>query len=145
MRVIVQRVEKASVSVEGRITGEIGRGLLALVGFRDGDGPDELAWMAGKLPALRIFADPEGRMNRDVRDAGGELLIVSQFTLYGDVSKGRRPSFIEAAAPERARALYDEFVDLCRAGVVPVATGEFGAVMKVSLVNDGPVTLMLER
>lgn len=141
----MQRVEKASVSVEGRITGEIGRGLLALVGFRDGDGPDELAWMAGKLPALRIFADPEGRMNRDVRDAGGELLIVSQFTLYGDVSKGRRPSFIEAAAPERARALYDEFVDLCRAGVVPVATGEFGAVMKVSLVNDGPVTLMLER
>jgi D-tyrosyl-tRNA(Tyr) deacylase len=145
VRVIVQRVEKASVSVEGRITGEIGRGLLALVGFRDGDGPDELTWMAGKLPALRLFADSEGRMNRDVREVGGEMLIVSQFTLYGDVRKGRRPSFIEAAAPERARSLYDEFVNLCRAGVVPVATGEFGAVMKVSLVNDGPVTLMLER
>ena len=141
----MQRVEKASVSVEGRITGEIGRGLLVLVGFQESDGPEELGWMAGKLPGLRIFADSEGRMNLDVREAGGEMLIVSQFTLYGDVRKGRRPSFVEAAAPERARALYDDFVDLCRTGVVPVATGEFGAAMKVSLVNDGPVTLMLER
>lgn len=145
MRVVVQRVSRASVRVEGKATGEIGRGLLVLVGFRDGDGPVELEWMAKKLWGLRIFADMEGRMNRDVREVGGEMLVVSQFTLYGDASRGRRPSFVEAAGPEDARRLYAEFVDVCRSGSVPVATGEFGAKMEVSLVNDGPVTLVLER
>jgi D-tyrosyl-tRNA(Tyr) deacylase len=145
MRAVVQRVSGAAVRVEGRVVGEIDRGLLVLVGFATGDERSALEWMAGKIRALRIFEDGEARMNRDVAETGGELLIVSQFTLYGDVSKGRRPSFVHAAPPEEAGRLYEEFVDICRTGTVPVATGEFGARMEVSLVNDGPVTLVLER
>jgi len=119
--------------------------LLVLVGFREGDGAEALDWVAGRLAGLRVFPDGEGRMNLDVAQAGGEMLIVSQFTLYGDVTRGRRPSFVDAADPAVARRLYDEFVQVCRRGVVPVATGEFGARMEVSLVNDGPVTLVIER
>jgi len=145
MRAVVQRVSGAQVRIDGRTVGEIGSGLLVLVGFGSDDARDSLEWMAGKVCSLRIFRDEEGRMNRDIVQAGGELLIVSQFTLYGDVSRGRRPSFVHAAKPDEARKLYEEFVDICRSGVVPVATGEFGARMEVSLVNEGPVTLVLER
>lgn len=145
MRAVVQRVSRAAVEVDGRVVGEIGLGLLVLVGFRAADGRAELEWMAGKIQGLRVFGDDRGRMNRDIVEAGGELLVVSQFTLYGDVSRGRRPSFVQAADPDDARRLYEEFVDLCRTGVVPVATGEFGARMDVSLVNQGPVTLVIER
>lgn len=145
MKAVVQRVSRAAVEVNGRTSGSIGGGLLVFVGFAGGDGREQLEWMAAKLRGLRIFPDEDGRMNRDVVEAGGELLIVSQFTLYGDVTRGRRPSFVAAAEPEEARRLYDEFVDIVRAGVVPVATGVFGARMDVSLVNDGPVTLVIER
>lgn len=145
MKAVVQRVSNASVSVGGNTVGQIERGLLVLVGFTEGDGRDQMEWMATKLKGLRIFSDSEGRMNLDVAQVGGELLLVSQFTLYGDVSRGRRPSFVTAAEPNEARRLYDEFVEVCRRGVVPVATGEFGARMEVSLINDGPVTLVLER
>lgn len=145
MKAVVQRVLNASVSVGGKTVGQIQRGLLVLVGFTEGDGRDQMEWIAGKLKGLRIFSDSEGRMNLDVAQVGGELLLVSQFTLYGDVSRGRRPSFVTAADPDEARRLYDEFVEVCRRGVVPVATGEFGARMEVSLINDGPVTLVLER
>ncbi|MBT8479898.1 MAG: D-tyrosyl-tRNA(Tyr) deacylase [Gemmatimonadetes bacterium] len=145
MKAVVQRVSRASVSVDGDPVGVIGKGLVVLVGFAEGDGRAQMEWMAGKVQGLRIFPDAEGRMNRDLREVGGEMLIVSQFTLYGDVSRGRRPSFIGAAHPDEARLLYDEFVDVCRGGVVPVATGRFGARMEVSLVNDGPVTLVVER
>jgi len=145
MRVVVQRVRQAEVSVEGRSVGSIGQGLLVLVGFAPGDGRGEMEWMAGKLRGLRVFPDADGRMNLDVGEVGGELLLVSQFTLYGDVAKGRRPSFIGAAPPEEAERLYAEFVDICRTGTIPVATGEFGAGMAVSLVNDGPVTLVIDR
>ena len=145
MRIVLQRVSRARVTVEGRVTGEIGRGLLLLAGFTDGDSEDALAWMADKVVGLRIFADDEGKMNRSVQEVGGGLLVVSQFTLYGDTRKGRRPSFIDAARPEIAIPLYERFVELLRATGRPVATGEFGAMMDVELVNDGPVTLILER
>ena len=145
MKAVVQRVLNASVSVGGNTVGQIERGLLVLVAFTEGDGRGQMEWMAAKLKGLRIFSDSEGRMNLDVAQVGGELLLVSQFTLYGDVSRGRRPSFVTAAEPNEARRLYDEFVEVCRRGVVPVATGEFGARMEVSLINDGPVTLVLER
>lgn len=145
MRIVLQRVSRARVTVEGRVTGEIGRGLLLLAGFTDGDSEDALAWMADKVVDLRIFPDDEGKMNRSVQEAGGGLLVVSQFTLYGDTRKGRRPSFIDAARPEIAIPLYERFVALLRATGLPVGTGEFGAMMDVELVNDGPVTLILER
>ncbi len=146
MRVVLQRVSGASVTVEGRVVGEIGRGLLLLAGFTAGDGEEELRWMADKVTGLRIFPDDEGKMNRDLGEAGGGILVVSQFTLYGDARKGRRPSFVDAAPPERAVPLYERFVALLRERVAgPVETGEFGAMMKVALVNDGPVTLVLER
>jgi D-aminoacyl-tRNA deacylase len=145
VRVVLQRVARARVAVEGRTTGEIERGLLLLVGFTDGDGEEALAWMAAKVAELRIFPDREGRMNRSVADVGGSVLVVSQFTLYGDARKGRRPSFVAAARPETAVPLYERFVELLRAAGLPVATGEFGAMMEVELVNDGPVTLILER
>ncbi|HYR09407.1 MAG TPA: D-aminoacyl-tRNA deacylase [Longimicrobium sp.] len=145
MRIVLQRVSRARVTVEGRVTGEIGRGLLLLAGFTDGDTEDALAWMADKVVGLRIFPDDEGKMNRSVQEIGGGLLVVSQFTLYGDTRKGRRPSFIDAARPEIAIPLYERFVDLLRATGLPVGTGEFGAMMDVELVNDGPVTLILER
>jgi D-tyrosyl-tRNA(Tyr) deacylase len=145
MRIVLQRVTRARVAVGERVTGEIGPGLLLLVGFTEGDGEDALAWMAEKVAGLRIFADDEGKMNRSVQDAGGGLLVVSQFTLYGDARKGRRPSFVEAARPEVAIPLYERFLQMLRAMGLPVQTGEFGAMMQVELVNDGPVTLILER
>jgi len=126
--------------------GEIGAGHLLLVGFRAGDGEEQMAWMADKVVGLRVFPDAEGRMNLGLDEAGGDLLVVSQFTLYGDARKGRRPSFVKAAPPELATRLYDRFVTLLRQRAPGrVETGEFGAMMAVELVNDGPVTLVLER
>jgi len=145
MRAVLQRVARAEVRIDGEVCGRIGQGLTALVGFQSSDGEAELRWMADKIRQLRIFRDAEGRMNRSVEEVEGELLIVSQFTLYGDVRKGRRPSFVHAAPPEEAEALYDRFVDMCREGTIPVATGRFGAMMDVDLINDGPVTLVIER
>ncbi|MFQ5689964.1 MAG: D-aminoacyl-tRNA deacylase [Gemmatimonadota bacterium] len=145
MRAVVQRVARAEVRVEGRRVGGIERGLLVLVAFAEADAPETLSWMAGKLWELRIFPDAAGRMNRSTREVEGSLLVVSQFTLYGDVSRGRRPSFVGAARPEVARARYDEFVRECRAAGGPVETGVFGAMMEVELINDGPVTLVVER
>lgn len=145
MRVVVQRVSRADVRVDGSEVGSIGPGLLVLVGFTTGDGPQQVEWMADKVVGLRIFADDEGKMNRDVREAGGAVLAVSQFTLYGDVRKGRRPSFVDAAPPEIAEPLYESFVDAVRGKGLTVATGVFGAVMDVSLVNDGPVTMVIDR
>lgn len=145
MRTVLQRVARARVTVGGRVTGEIGRGLLLLVGFTDGDTEDALAWMADKVVGLRIFPDDDGKMNRSVEEIDGGLLVVSQFTLYGDTRKGRRPSFVDAARPEVAIPLYEHFLQMLRATGRPVQTGEFGAMMDVELVNDGPVTLILER
>jgi D-tyrosyl-tRNA(Tyr) deacylase len=141
----VQRVDRAAVRVGGQTISEIGRGLLILVGFAPADTEDELGWMADKLRVLRVFPDDEGRMNRDLSDVGGALLVVSQFTLYGDASKGRRPSFGDAAPPERARELYSRFLEVCAADGTRVEAGEFGAMMDVELVNAGPVTLVIER
>lgn len=145
MRIVLQRVSRARVTVGGRVTGAIGRGLLLLAGFTDADTDDALAWMADKVVGLRIFPDDEGKMNRSVEEADGAILVVSQFTLYGDARRGRRPSFVEAARPEIAIPLYERFVSLLRATGRTVETGEFGAMMDVELVNDGPVTLILER
>lgn len=145
MRVVLQRVSRARVTAGGRVTGEIGPGLLLLVGLTGGDTADTLRWMAEKVVGLRVFNDDEGKMNRSVEEVDGELLVVSQFTLYGDASRGRRPSFVEAARPEVAIPLYERFVELLRASGRPVETGEFGATMQVELVNDGPVTLVIER
>jgi D-tyrosyl-tRNA(Tyr) deacylase len=141
----VQRVSNASVTIAGRVTGSIDQGLLLLVGFRGDDGETSLDWMADKVCGLRIFSDDDGRMNRSVTDVNGGLLVVSQFTLYGDVAKGKRPSFIDAARPETAVPLYEKFIALLRQRVARVETGEFGADMAVALVNDGPVTIWLER
>ncbi len=129
----------------GQVAGRVGRGFLLLVGFTHADSEEQLLWMADKVVGLRLFGDAEGKMNLGLSDVGGALLVVSQFTLYGDVQKGRRPSFIDAARPEVAEALYTRFVDLLRERGVEVQTGEFGAMMEVDLVNDGPVTLWLER
>jgi D-aminoacyl-tRNA deacylase len=145
MRLVLQRVSSAAVHIDGEVSGEIGHGLLLLAGFREGDGEEELAWMAKKVLGLRIFADDEGKMNRSVEDVGGGLLVVSQFTLYGDARKGRRPSFVDAAPPDIAIPLYERFVEMLAGSGLRVETGEFGAMMDVSLVNDGPVTLILER
>jgi D-tyrosyl-tRNA(Tyr) deacylase len=131
--------------VGGQVIGRIDHGLLLLAGFTAADAEDSLVWMADKVLGLRIFADEQGKMNRSVADVDGGLLVVSQFTLYGDARKGRRPSFIEAAPPEIAIPLYERFVALLRASGLRVETGEFGAMMDVELVNDGPVTLILER
>lgn len=145
MRVLLQRVSRAEVRVGGKATGRIGRGLLILVGFAKSDGEAQLTWMVEKILGLRIFGDAEEKMNLAVTDVAGAVLVVSQFTLYGDVQKGRRPSFIDAARPEQAIPLYERFVALCREKGVQTETGEFGAMMDVELVNDGPVTLWLER
>lgn len=145
MRAVVQRVSRAHVTVEGEVVGQIGRGLLVLLGVTHTDTAEQARWLADKIVGLRIFADDQGKMNRAVADVGGGVLVVSQFTLYGDCQKGRRPSFIEAAPPEIAIPLYDEFVNALKALGVPVATGQFGAMMDVELVNDGPVTLLVER
>ena len=147
MRVVLQRVSRAAVRVDGRTTGSIGTGYVVLAGFAPTDADETLAWMAEKIVGLRLFADADGKMNRSLADVGGGVLVVSQFTLYGDARKGRRPSFTNAAPPDVAVPLYERFVTLLRerAGALPVATGEFGAMMEVELVNDGPVTLQLER
>jgi len=145
MRLLLQRVTRAEVRIEGRVAGRIGSGFVLLVGFTHGDGDDQLAWMADKVVGLRVFGDDEGKMNRALADVSGGLLVVSQFTLYGDAVKGRRPSFVDAARPEVAIPLYERFVALLRERHPVVETGEFGADMEVELVNDGPVTLWLER
>lgn len=145
MRVLLQRVSRAEVRVQGRVAGRIDRGLLLLVGFTHADGDEQLDWMAEKVAGLRIFADAEDRMNLGLQDVGGAALVVSQFTLYGDARKGRRPSFVDAARPEQAVPLYERFVQLLRQRGIRTETGEFGATMEVELVNDGPVTLWLER
>ena len=144
MRALIQRVSRAAVEVEGRRVGAIGSGLLVLVGVRDGDGPDEAVFLAGKIANLRIFEDEAGKMNRSALDLGLGALVVSQFTLYGDARKGRRPSFVHAAQPDVARPLVDRLADEVRALGLTVATGEFGAHMHVSLINDGPVTIWLD-
>ncbi len=144
MRCVIQRVSEASVTVAGEVTGKIGPGLMVLIGVREDDTEKDLRYMAEKVPHLRIFEDEAGKMNRSVMDAGGAILAVSQFTLYGDARGGRRPSFIEAARPEEANALYQRLVESWRAQGLQVETGRFRAHMEVALVNDGPVTLLLD-
>jgi len=143
MRACIQRVSEARVTVDGKVTGEIGCGLLVLLGVGPDDSTAEVEWLAEKLVNLRIFEDNEGKMNRSLLDVGGAMLVVSQFTLFGDCRKGRRPSFTDAAPPELAEQLYDEFVTRTRSLGVAVATGVFRAHMDVALVNDGPVTFWL--
>jgi D-tyrosyl-tRNA(Tyr) deacylase len=145
MRVLLQRVARADVRVQGNVVGRIERGLLLFVGFTHTDAAEQLGWMADKVIGLRVFPDSEDKMNRSVVDVGGAILVVSQFTLYGDSIKGRRPSFIDAARPEIAVLLHERFVALLRERGVPVETGAFGESMQVELVNDGPVTLWLDR
>jgi len=146
MKVVLQRVSEAQVSVGPHLVGEIGIGCLVLVGFAASDSREEAEWMADKIVSLRVFNDGDGKMNRDIEGVRGSLLVVSQFTLYGDTRKGRRPSFVHAAPPEVAIPLYEGFVDLLEARLPGrVQTGEFGTTMEVALVNDGPVTLVLER
>jgi len=144
MRACVQRVSSARVRVEGETVGEIGRGFLVLLGVAAEDGPAELRWMVDKVVGLRIFEDGDGKMNLALADVDGELLVVSQFTLLGDCRKGRRPSFIDAAPPEIAERMYEEFVAAARAAEIRVATGKFRTHMEVELVNDGPVTLLID-
>ncbi len=145
MKVLIQRVTSASVTIAGEVVGCIDGGMLALVGVGHGDGPDEVCWLAEKLCGLRIFEDDAGKMNRSLLDVGGSALIVSQFTLLADCQKGRRPAFTDAALPDHARAIYESFVSEVRQRGVPVQTGVFAASMQVALVNDGPVTIMLQR
>jgi len=144
VRAVVQRVSEASVSVDGRVTGSIGPGLCVLVGVGADDSEDDARWLAGKVVDLRIFEDEQGKMNRSLLEAGGALLAVSQFTLFGDARKGNRPGFTEAARPETAQPLYDRFCTFCRARGVTVAEGVFRATMQVRIVNEGPVTLLLD-
>lgn len=146
MRVVLQRASSGSVTIDGEVVGEIGPGLVLLVGFTEGDNQSVLEWMAKKVVGLRVFNDDQGKMNRSLEDVSGDLLVVSQFTLYGDTRKGRRPSFVKAAGPELAVPLYERYLELLRERAPGrVESGEFGAMMDVSLVNDGPVTLVLER
>jgi len=144
MRAVVQRVREAKVEVDGQVAGAIGGGLLILLGVAKSDTRQDAEYLADKLAGLRIFSDETGKMNRDVTEAGGSLLVVSQFTLYGDVRKGRRPGFERAAEPQQARVLYEYFVERIRARGVPVQTGVFQASMFVHLVNDGPVTIIID-
>jgi len=145
MRVVLQRVRRASVSVGGSLLGRIDQGYCLLVGFTHSDRADQVRWMAEKIAGLRVMGDAEGKMNLALEEVGGAVLVVSQFTLYGDAAKGRRPSFIDAARPDVAVPLYDLFCAELRGRGLSVATGEFGAMMEVEIVNDGPVTLVLER
>lgn len=145
MRIVLQRVSSASVSIEGRVVGAIDRGFCLLIGFTHADTATDVEWMAEKVAGLRLFADTEGKMNLSLAEVDGAVLVVSQFTLYGDAAKGRRPSFLDAARPEVAIPLYEQFLAALRRTGLAVATGEFGAMMTVTLQNDGPVTLLLER
>lgn len=146
MRIVVQRVKNAKVTVDGSVTGQITRGLLLLVGIHADDTPEQMQWLCDKVLKLRIFEDEEGKMNRSVSDVGGGLLVVSQFTLYGNVQKGTRPSFIEAARPEKAEPLYNAMTEYFRShSDLKVQEGIFGAEMDVELINDGPVTIILEK
>jgi D-tyrosyl-tRNA(Tyr) deacylase len=146
MKAVVQRVSKASVTVEDEVVGAIDRGVMILLGVTHGDGEDQARWLANKIAGLRIYEDAENKMNLGLFDVGGEALVVSQFTLYGDCRKGRRPSFTHAARPEVAEPLCERFIELLReAGVGKVESGVFGAHMMVEICNDGPVTLILER
>jgi len=145
MRVVLQRVSKASVTIDGRVAGAIGRGFCLLVGFTHGDATEQVDWMADKVTGLRLFSDAAGKMNLGLAEVRGAVLVISQFTLYGDAGKGRRPSFIDAARPETAIPLYERFVAALGARGLEVATGEFGADMLVEISNDGPVTLILDR
>jgi D-aminoacyl-tRNA deacylase len=146
VRVVLQRVSRGKVTIAGRVAGQVERGFVLLVGFAPSDTEEAVVWMADKVLGLRVFADEEGKMNRALDEVGGGLLVVSQFTLYGDARKGRRPSFVDAAPPAIAIPLYERFVALLRERAPgKVETGEFGAMMEVELVNDGPVTLILER
>src|SRR5262245_18345743 len=144
MRAVVQRVSRARVTVDGAVTGEIGPGLLVLLGVTQSDTREQGQWLAEKIAGLPLFNDADGKMNRDVSEIGGGVLVVSQFTLYGDCRKGRRPSFVDAAPPEIAIPLYEEFINALKALGIPTATGRFGAMMQVELVNDGPVTLIVD-
>jgi D-tyrosyl-tRNA(Tyr) deacylase len=144
MRAVVQRVTEARVNVDGALAGEIGIGLVVLLGVAKGDTALDAEYLAAKISQLRIFSDPDGKMNRNIMEAGGALLAVSQFTLYGDCRKGRRPSFDQAAAPADARVLYEHFIAAARSTGLQVETGIFQAEMQVALINDGPVTLMVE-
>jgi D-aminoacyl-tRNA deacylase len=145
MRVVLQRVLRAFVTIEGRVAGAIDRGFCLLVGFTQGDTESQVEWMSEKVVGLRLFTDEKGKMNLGLNEVGGALLVISQFTLYGDASKGRRPSFIDAARPELAQPLYEYFLTALRARGLSVAAGEFGADMLVEIHNDGPVTLILDR
>ena len=144
MRAVLQRVSKAEVSVEGRVIGSIAHGFMVLLGVAKDDSEKDAAYIADKTLGLRVFADEAGKMNLALKQVGGELLVISQFTLLADTESGRRPSFIRAAAPDEAKRLYEHFLSLVRNGGVKVETGEFGAMMAVSLVNDGPVTIILD-
>ena len=144
MRALVQRVSHASVTIDGRLHGQIGQGFLVLLGITDGDTVDDAVYLADKTVKMRVFTDENDKMNRSLADVGGGLLIVSQFTLYGDCRKGNRPSFTSAARPETAIPLYEKFVSLCAEKGFHVETGEFGAYMQVESLNDGPLTLLLD-
>lgn len=145
MRAVIQRVSQATVSVDGQIVGAIGRGFVVLLGVTHGDGREQVAWMAAKIAGLRLFADDQGLTNLSLADVAGAVLVVSQFTLYADARKGRRPSFTDAAPPEVAEPLISQFVEALRAHHLSVASGVFRAEMQVALVNDGPVTLILDK
>ncbi|MBC8531080.1 D-aminoacyl-tRNA deacylase [Gehongia tenuis] len=144
MRAVIQKVSRAKIVVDGQTVSEIGPGLLALIGIGREDGEKDMAYLADKIPNLRIFEDGEGKLNRSVSDVGGEILLVSQFTLYGNARHGRRPSFIGAAPPEEARPIYERLLAIFRERGIPLKTGIFQAHMEIELVNDGPVTLLLD-
>ena len=144
MRAVIQRVKSAQVSVDGRVSGKIGEGLLVLLGVGKGDGESDLSFLTSKIPELRIFEDDSGKFNLSLKEIDGEILVVSQFTLFGDCRKGRRPSFTEAEEPSTAKHLYEQFILKLKERGVPVQTGEFQARMEVHLINDGPVTLLLD-
>jgi len=144
MRAVIQRVKNAEVKIDGKIVGKIGKGLLVLLAVHQDDTEDKIEKMATKIINLRIFADEEDKMNLSVKDVGGEILVVSQFTLYGDISKGNRPSFIESAKPDKVVPYYEKFVEKIKVSGLKTATGEFGAMMEVSLINDGPVTIIID-
>jgi len=144
MRAVIQRVKSAQVCVDGHVTGKIDKGLLVLLGVGKGDGEKDLSFLTSKIPELRIFEDDSGKFNLSVKEIGGEMLVVSQFTLYGDCRKGRRPSFTEAEEPTTAKHLYEQFILKLKEQGIPVQTGEFQTKMEVHLINDGPVTLLLD-